>query len=125
MNRMLIDPETTLVELVAFKWLMAGRGWWIDLSRLQRKRRGVDGPVDQDFELVVMPVIVGVVADAERGGVPLVGLRGIVQPVRGIEMRPAHDSAVRHVLVRVTGKRRRRHSKVLGAQESNDDSEDY
>ena len=36
MNRMLIDPETTLVNLVAFKWLMAGRGWWIDLSRLQR-----------------------------------------------------------------------------------------
>ena len=36
MNRMSIDPDATLVELVAFKWLMAGRGWWVDLSRLQR-----------------------------------------------------------------------------------------
>ncbi|WP_280155446.1 hypothetical protein [Piscinibacter sp. XHJ-5] len=36
MNCMSIDPDATLVDLVAFKWLMAGRGWWVDLSRLQR-----------------------------------------------------------------------------------------
>jgi hypothetical protein len=70
-------------------------------------------------------MVVRVVAEAERGGIPLGGLRGIVQPVRGVEMRPANDSAARHEMVRVTGKRRRRHSKVLGAQASNDDGEDY
>src|SRR6202008_4291621 len=26
----------TFLDLVDFKWLMAGRGWWVDLSRLQR-----------------------------------------------------------------------------------------
>jgi hypothetical protein len=26
----------TFIDLVDFKWLMAGMGWWIDLSRLQR-----------------------------------------------------------------------------------------
>jgi hypothetical protein len=26
----------TFIDLVDFKWLMAGVGWWIDLSRLQR-----------------------------------------------------------------------------------------
>jgi hypothetical protein len=36
MNCVHTDLETTLVDLVAFKWLMAGRGWWIDLPRLQR-----------------------------------------------------------------------------------------
>lgn len=25
-----------LLNLVDFKWLMAGAGWWVDLSRLQR-----------------------------------------------------------------------------------------
>jgi hypothetical protein len=29
------DPDT-LVDLVDFKWLMAGEGWWVDLSRLRR-----------------------------------------------------------------------------------------
>ena len=36
MNCTPIDPESTLVNLVAFKWLMAGRGWRVDLTRLQR-----------------------------------------------------------------------------------------
>ncbi|HXD07604.1 MAG TPA: hypothetical protein VN680_16250 [Burkholderiaceae bacterium] len=26
------------VELVDFKWLMAGQGWWVDLGHLQRDR---------------------------------------------------------------------------------------
>jgi len=26
---------TALLDLVSFKWLMAGRGWWVNLSRLQ------------------------------------------------------------------------------------------
>lgn len=30
------DTDTTLLNLVSFKWLMAGRGWWIDLSRLRK-----------------------------------------------------------------------------------------
>ena len=42
--------DTAFLELVSFKWLMAGRGWWVDLSRLQRDtayaricaQRGVD-----------------------------------------------------------------------------------
>jgi hypothetical protein len=25
-----------VLELVAFKWLMAGRGWWVDVPRLQK-----------------------------------------------------------------------------------------
>lgn len=29
-------PATALLDLVSFKWLMAGRGWWINLSRLQQ-----------------------------------------------------------------------------------------
>jgi hypothetical protein len=32
----------TLVELVDFKWLMAGVGWWVDLSRLQRDKDYAD-----------------------------------------------------------------------------------
>ena len=30
--------QDAFVDLVAFKWLMAGVGWWVDLSRLQRDR---------------------------------------------------------------------------------------
>ena len=36
MNCTPLDTEATLVNLVAFKWLMAGRGWRVDLTRLQR-----------------------------------------------------------------------------------------
>lgn len=30
------EQDDTFLNLVDFKWLMAGLGWWIDLSRLQR-----------------------------------------------------------------------------------------
>jgi hypothetical protein len=30
------------VDLVDFKWLMAGLGWWVDLSRLQRDKAYAD-----------------------------------------------------------------------------------
>ena len=31
------DPDRdALVDLVDFKWLMAGHGWWVDLPRLRR-----------------------------------------------------------------------------------------
>jgi len=30
------EGEDTFLNLVDFKWLMAGLGWWVDLSRLQR-----------------------------------------------------------------------------------------
>jgi len=38
------DPEGSnyFVRLVAFKWLMAGIGWWVDLPRLQRDKAYMD-----------------------------------------------------------------------------------
>ncbi|CAN7477181.1 hypothetical protein LJR290_003156 [Variovorax sp. LjRoot290] len=36
MNSLQIDSNGTLTELVAFKWLMAGRGWWVDVPRFWR-----------------------------------------------------------------------------------------
>ena len=30
--------EPPLLDLVSFKWLMAGQGWWINLSRLRQDR---------------------------------------------------------------------------------------
>jgi hypothetical protein len=30
------DADKFFLDLVSFKWLMAGRGWWVDLSRTQR-----------------------------------------------------------------------------------------
>ena len=36
MNSLQIDSSGTLTELVAFKWLMAGRGWWVDVPRFRR-----------------------------------------------------------------------------------------
>ena len=35
MNATDSDSDATLLRLVSFKWLMAGRGWWVDLSRLR------------------------------------------------------------------------------------------
>lgn len=32
------EANDAFVNLVDFKWLMAGVGWWVDLSRLQRDR---------------------------------------------------------------------------------------
>jgi hypothetical protein len=36
MNGMSTESSATLLNLVAFKWLMAGRGWWVDVPRLQK-----------------------------------------------------------------------------------------
>ena len=30
------EPDTELLDLVSFKWLMAGIGWRVDLPRLQK-----------------------------------------------------------------------------------------
>jgi hypothetical protein len=30
------DGSDSFLKLVEFKWLMAGMGWWVDLTRLQR-----------------------------------------------------------------------------------------
>jgi len=30
------EAADTFLHLVDFKWLMAGMGWWVNLSRLQR-----------------------------------------------------------------------------------------
>ena len=35
-HREVVEEDDSLLRLVDFKWLMAGMGWWIDLSRLQR-----------------------------------------------------------------------------------------
>ena len=39
-----IGPERddTFLRLVDFKWLMAGVGWWVNLSRLQSDRGYID-----------------------------------------------------------------------------------
>jgi len=29
-------PDTALLDLVSFKWLMAGKGWWVDVPRLRK-----------------------------------------------------------------------------------------
>ena len=36
------DGNNTFLNLVDFKWLMAGAGWWVNLSRLQRDRAYAD-----------------------------------------------------------------------------------
>jgi hypothetical protein len=36
MNAHPTPADTALLDLVSFKWLMAGRGWWVNLSRLQK-----------------------------------------------------------------------------------------
>ena len=36
MNALFPQPASELLNLVSFKWLMAGRGWWVNLSRLQQ-----------------------------------------------------------------------------------------
>ncbi|HEX6362457.1 MAG TPA: hypothetical protein VFZ93_05865 [Albitalea sp.] len=30
------ESDNVLVDLVDFKWLMAGDGWWVDVPRLRR-----------------------------------------------------------------------------------------
>jgi len=36
MNSLQFDSNDPLTELVAFKWLMAERGWWVDVPRFRR-----------------------------------------------------------------------------------------
>lgn len=36
------EGSDTFLNLVDFKWLMAGIGWWVDLSRLQSDGAYVD-----------------------------------------------------------------------------------
>lgn len=36
------EGNDVLLNLVDFKWLMAGVGWWVNLSRLQSDRAYVD-----------------------------------------------------------------------------------
>jgi hypothetical protein len=36
MNAYSTPADNALLDLVSFKWLMAGRGWWVNLSRLQK-----------------------------------------------------------------------------------------
>jgi hypothetical protein len=64
------DPagSARFLNLVDFKWLMAGMGWWVDLSRLQSDRAYIDECMQRaltsDSELL-----------RERG-VEMLGLRG-------------------------------------------------
>ena len=37
------DGAVDFLLLVDFKWLMAGQGWWVDLTRLQRDAAYADG----------------------------------------------------------------------------------
>jgi len=36
------EEEDRFLNLVTFKWLMAGAGWWVDVMRLQRDRAYAD-----------------------------------------------------------------------------------
>jgi hypothetical protein len=36
MSALTFDADIDLLNLVSFKWLMAGRGWSVNLSRLQQ-----------------------------------------------------------------------------------------
>jgi hypothetical protein len=36
------ERDDILLDLVDFKWLMAGVGWWVNLSRLQSDRAYID-----------------------------------------------------------------------------------
>jgi hypothetical protein len=37
------EQPVDFLLLVDFKWLMAGQGWWVDLTRLQRDAAYADG----------------------------------------------------------------------------------
>jgi hypothetical protein len=41
------EQPSTFVDLVDFKWLMAGLGWWVDLSRLQHDMAYAGGCVER------------------------------------------------------------------------------
>ena len=50
------ETDATLLDLVSFKWLMAGRGWRVDLSRLCEDANYagacVQRGLDSDLELL-------------------------------------------------------------------------
>jgi hypothetical protein len=50
------ETDATVLDLVSFKWLMAGRGWWVDLSRLREDatyaRACVQRGLDSGLELL-------------------------------------------------------------------------
>lgn len=50
------ETDATVLDLVSFKWLMAGRGWWVDLSRLREDatyaRTCVQRGLDSGLELL-------------------------------------------------------------------------
>lgn len=71
MNRIQLEADSPLVDLVSFKWLMAGRGWWVDVGRLRRDaeyallcaQRGAESGLD----LVWNPGAVASLAPASAG----------------------------------------------------------
>ena len=56
MNTTGSETDATVLDLVSFKWLMAGRGWWVDLSRLREDsiyaRACVQRGLDSGLELL-------------------------------------------------------------------------
>ncbi|WP_147277618.1 hypothetical protein [Acidovorax sp. BoFeN1] len=67
------DLDDPFLNLVYFKWLMAGVGWWVDLSRLQSDRVYIDECLQRALK-----------SDSEllrKRGVDLLGLRS-TQPSR-------------------------------------------
>jgi hypothetical protein len=62
------EQDRTFLNLVDFKWLMAGVGWWVDLSRLPRDlayadecaRRGLssDSHLVRQRAVELMPLLV-------------------------------------------------------------------
>jgi hypothetical protein len=42
MSSTLEQTSRTFIDLVDFKWLMAGVGWWVSLSRLQSDKAYAD-----------------------------------------------------------------------------------
>lgn len=66
-----LDGSERLLNLVDFKWLMAGTGWWVDLSRLQSDQAYIGECLQRalatDSELLRMHSVemLGIFMDAE------------------------------------------------------------
>ncbi len=62
-----LDRDDAFLAMVDFKWLMAGHGWWVDLSRMKRDgryavecaRRGLscESPLLQQHSLALMGLV--------------------------------------------------------------------
>jgi len=50
MNALSTDAQSDLLNLVSFKWLMAGHGWWVNLSRLQQDPHYVRACAEQGLD---------------------------------------------------------------------------